>query len=80
MTGVQDTVETAILGLINYVRNSEERLLIAKQTIENDEDRKTPNNEDRKRSENKNNYMHNLSGYQRIKQVKIGGEGWKKCA
>ena len=40
---VQDTVETAILGLRYYVRNSKERLLIATHTIEEHEDRETPN-------------------------------------
>ena len=40
---VQDTVETAILGLRNYVRNSKERLLTATRKIEEDEDRETPN-------------------------------------
>ena len=39
---VQDTVETAILGLRNYVRDSKERLLIAARTIEEDGDRETP--------------------------------------
>ena len=40
--GVQDTVETAILGLRrNYVRNCKERFLIAAGTIE-DADRETP--------------------------------------
>ena len=43
LIGVQDTVEIAILGLRNYVRNSKERLLIAARTIEDDEDRETPN-------------------------------------
>ena len=52
LIGVQDTVETAILGLRNYVRNSKERLLIAAYTIEEDEDRETPN-EYKKRKKNK---------------------------
>ena len=43
LTGVQDTVETAISGLRNYVRNSKERLLIAAQTIYENEERETPN-------------------------------------
>ena len=42
LIGVQDTVETAILGLRNYVRNSKERLLTAARAIE-DEDREAPN-------------------------------------
>ena len=54
MIGVQDTVETGILGLKNYVRNSKERLLITTQAIENDEDRKTPN-EYKRRKKNKKN-------------------------
>ena len=43
LTGVQDTVETAILTLTSSVRNSKERSLIAAQTIEEGEDGKTPN-------------------------------------
>ena len=43
LTGVQDTVETAILMLTSYVRNSKERSLIAAQTIVEGEDGKTPN-------------------------------------
>ena len=43
LIAVQDTVETAILGLRNYVRNSTERLLIATCTIEEHEDRETLN-------------------------------------
>ena len=42
LIGVQDTVETAILVLRNYVRNSEEKLLIAARTIEDSENRETP--------------------------------------
>ena len=34
LIGVQDTAETAIFELRNYVRNSKERLLIAACTIE----------------------------------------------
>ena len=51
MVGVQDTVETAILGLRNYVRNSKDKLLIAACTIEDDEDRETTN-EYKKRKKN----------------------------
>ena len=40
---VQDTVEATILGLRNYGRNINERLLTAACTIEDDEDRETPN-------------------------------------
>ena len=43
LIGVQSTVETAISGLTNYVRKNIERLLIAARGIEQDEDRKTPN-------------------------------------
>ena len=42
LIGVQDTVETAVLGLRNYLRNSKERLLIAARTKEEDGDRETP--------------------------------------
>ena len=49
--GVQDTVQTAILGLTNYVTNSKERLLIAARAIEEDEDREAPN-EYKKRKKN----------------------------
>ena len=43
LIGVKNTVETAILGLRNYVRNSKERLLIAAHKVEEDKDRETPN-------------------------------------
>ena len=36
LIGVQNAVETAILGLRNYVRNLKEKLLIAARTIEED--------------------------------------------
>ena len=74
LIGVQDTVETAILRLRNYVRNSKEGLLIAAHTTE-EEDRETPNEyKKRKRmkgkySGQKNNYMDNLSGKLWVKQV-----------
>ena len=42
LIGVQDTVEPAILGLRNYVRNRKDRFLIAALTIEEDGDRETP--------------------------------------
>ena len=52
--GVQDTVQTAILGLTNYVTNSKERLLIAARAIEEDKDREAPNEyKKRKKSEKK---------------------------
>ena len=38
---VQDTVETAIVGLRNYGGNCKERFLNATSTIEEDEDRNT---------------------------------------
>ena len=38
--GVRDNVETAILGLRNYVRNSKERLLITACTIEDEDNTK----------------------------------------
>ena len=47
---MQDTVETAILRLRNYVRNSKERLLIAARTTV-EEYRETPN-EYKKRKKN----------------------------
>ena len=37
---VQDTVNTAILRLKNYVRNIKERMLIAASAIEDNKDRK----------------------------------------
>ena len=40
MIGVQDTVNTAILRLRNYVRNIKERMLIAASAIEDNKDRK----------------------------------------
>ena len=51
LIGVQDTVGTIPLGLINYVSNSKERLLIAARTIEDDEDRETPNEYKKKGTE-----------------------------
>ena len=40
--GVHDAVETAILGLINYVRNSKEKF-IAANTVEKDDVLEIPN-------------------------------------
>ena len=52
LIGVQDTVETAIWRWRNYVRNSKE--ILAACTIEEDEDRETPNEyKKRKRNEKK---------------------------
>ena len=60
LIGVQNTVETAILGLRNYVRNSKERLLIAARKIEEDKDRETPNEyKTRKKNERKTIYQAN---------------------
>ena len=42
LIGVQDTAETAMSGLRNYMRNSKDTLLIAACTIKGDEDRETP--------------------------------------
>ena len=53
LIGVQDTVETAILGWRNHSRNSKERLLIAACTIEEDEDRNTKEYKKRKKKERK---------------------------
>ena len=54
LIGVQDTVETAISELRNYIRNSKEKLLITARTIEGDEDRETPNDyKKRKKNERK---------------------------
>ena len=81
MIGVQDSMETAIWGLRNYVRNSKERLLIAARTIEEDRDEKHQLNKKRgkrmkgKHSGHKNNYMGNLSDKKWVRQVKIGGDG-----
>ena len=41
LIAVQDTVETVIVGLGNYVVNCKERFLDAASTIEEDEDRNT---------------------------------------
>ena len=80
LIGIQDTVKTAILGLRNYTRNNKKRLINATRTIENDEGREGPNEyKKRKKNEKKTkwtkNYMDSPSGKQRVKQVKIGGEG-----
>ena len=81
MKAGEDMVETAILGLRNYVRNSKEILLVNPCTIEDDENKETPNEyKNRKKmkgkhSGHKNNYMDNLSGKQSVNEVKIGGDG-----
>ena len=51
LIGVQDTVETEILGLRNDLRNNDKRLLIAACIIEENENRETPN-EYKKRKKN----------------------------
>ena len=67
---MQDTVETAILGLRNYARNSKERLLIAACTIEEDKDRKTPNEYNkRKKNERKIQWTQNLLHGQFIRKT-----------
>ena len=53
LIGVQGIVETAILGIRKYVRNSKERLLIAACRKEEGEDKETPNEyEERNLNEN----------------------------
>ena len=81
LIGVQDTVETAILGLRNYVRNSKERLLIAAYTTEEDEDREAPNEyKKRKKNKRKKQWKQKLLHGQFIRQtVSKGSEdrwGW----
>ena len=51
MIVVQDTVETALLELRNYLRNSKTRLVTAACTTEEDEDREIPS-EYKKRKKN----------------------------
>ena len=84
LIGVQDTVETAIFGLRNYVRNSKERLVIAAHTIKDEKTMKIEKHQmstkrgkrmKGKHSGCKNNSMENLSGKQRVKKVKIEGDG-----
>ena len=81
LIGVQDTVESAILRLRNYVRNSKERLLIAARAKEEDEGRETPNDyKKRKNNEKKTQWTQKHIPGQFIrqtmgKQVKIGGDG-----
>ena len=81
LIGAQDNVETAILGLRNYVRNSKERFFIAACTIEDDENRETPN-ECKKMKKNKKETtmdtkkLHGQFFRQTtVKQVKIGWDG-----
>ena len=79
MIEVQDTVEAAVLWLRNDVRNSKEWLLIAICAIEEDEDKQQMSAKRGKRMKgkyngHKNNYIDDLSGKQRVKLVKIGGD------
>ena len=70
LIGVQDTAETAILGLRHYERNSKERLLIAARTIEEDEDRETPNEyKKRKKNEKKTQWTQKQLHGQFIRQT-----------
>ena len=81
LIGVHDIVETAILGLRNYVRNIKEIMLIVAHTIKKDEDRehqmstKSGKRIKGKHSGHKNTSMVNLSSTWRVKQVKMGGDG-----
>ena len=43
LLGVQNTVETAVLWLRNYVKNTKERFLIVARTMEEEEGRDAPN-------------------------------------
>ena len=66
---VQDAVETAILGLINYVRNSKERL-IAANTVEDDDDIEIPNEyKMRKKNERKKQWAQKQLHRQFITQI-----------
>ena len=81
LTGVQDTMETTILGLKNYVRNSKVRLLIAARTIEDHKDRESPNEYKKmKKNERETQWSQKqlrdiLSAKQGVKQRKIGEGG-----
>ena len=74
-------METAILGLRNYVRNIKEIMLIAARTIKKDEDREHQMSTKRgkrikgKHSGHKNTYMVNVSSTRWVKQMKMGGDG-----
>ena len=72
-------METAILGLRNYVRNSKERLLIAVHTIDEDEDRKIPSEyKKRKKNEKKTQWTQKQLHGQFIRQTigKASGDWW----
>ena len=79
LIGVQDTVETAILGLRNYVRKSKERLFIDARTIEEDEDRETPNEyKKRKKNERKTQWTQKQLHGQFIRQT-MGKANEDRC-
>ena len=83
LIGVQDNVETAILRLRNYVRNSRERLLITACTIEEDEDRETPNEyKKRKKNERKTQWtqkqLHGQFIWQTMGKASENRWGWLK--
>ena len=68
LIGVQDTVETAIWRWRNYVRNSKE--ILAACTVEEDEDRETPNEyKKRKRNEKKTQWTQKQIHGQFIRQT-----------
>ena len=72
-------METAILGLRNYVRNSKERLLIAARTIGEDEDSETPTEyRKRKKNERKTQWTQKQLHGQFIRQTmgKASEEWW----
>ena len=79
LLGVQDTVETTILGFRNYVRDSKERLLIVGHTIEEDKDRETPNEyKKRKKNEMKTQWTQKQLHGQFFMQTtgKANGDRW----
>ena len=80
---VQDTVETAILELRNYVRNAKERLLIAARTLEHEENRETPNKyKKRKKNEKKTQWSQKQLHWQFMRQAtgkaSKGRWGWQR--
>ena len=77
---MQDTVQTAILGLRNYVRNSKERLLIAARTIEEDGNGETPiEYKKRKTNERKTQWTQKQLHGQFIRQImgKASEDRWE---
>ena len=80
--GVQDAVETAILGLINYVRNSKERF-IAANTVEEDDVIEIPNEyKMRKKNERKKQWaqkqLHRQFIMQTMRKASKDRWGWLK--